>query len=90
MASRKAGSIADLAEQRKRRKYGELENRFFYFSQWHPTHSWWQIQSSATLLNDLDKRIIEAVTDGRAAEFFLRRLSAEMRKGNAAEVLRAL
>ena len=85
-SSIQAGAVADLAEERKRRKYNDFLQRFCFSPVAFETLG---VVGSESLqfLKDLGRRIHQATDDPKSYIYLLRRLSISIQRGNSASVL---
>ena len=86
LSSIQAGAVADLAEERKRRKYYDFLQRFCFSPVAFETLG---VVGSESLqfLKDLGCRIHHATDDPKSYIYLLRRLSISIQRGNSASVL---
>ena len=85
-SSTEAGKAAEDAEEAKRVKYADLEDRFVFYPIGLETFGAWG-PGAKELINTIGRRIRERTGDSRSTEFLRQRIAVEIQRGNAASVL---
>lgn len=81
-----AGSAADSAEVRKRAKYPSLIERYLFEPVAIETAGVYGV-TSARIIGDIGRRIVEAKGDVREGVWFEQRLGLAVQRGNAFSIL---
>ena len=85
LASKRAGEVANMAENNKLRKYRELEASFIVQPVAIETMGVFG-EKTLAFLTDLCRRVSAATHQPRAGEYLLQRLSIEVQRGNSVAI----
>ena len=88
-SSEKVGSAAEMAEDRKIRKYAYLGNNYHFVPIALETFGVWGDQAE-TIIKDVGKRVEARTGEIRSLEYLRQRISIDLQRGNAACVLGTL
>jgi len=87
--SQEFGRAARLWEERKKRKYAHLLNRFIFIPVAMETTGVWG-EEGLHLMKAIGHRLADATGEMRATSFLLQRMSIAVQRGNATSVLGTL